>query len=371
MPTLRFQTIHRPDRSPSQRFRYEQYLGYFQKQGFALEFSYLLNQDQDQVYYRPGHWVAKAGIVLDATAKRWRETHQNAPDINFVQREAYMLGSSWFERQMARRSALVFDFDDAIWLADVSSQNRGFGWLKSAKKTGEIIKASHEVIAGNAYLADYARQFNPRTTVIPTTIDTNYHRPYARNNKEGEPVCIGWTGSLTTVPYFDAFAPLLVRLKQKFGQRIRFKLIGDASYRNTELGLQGDPWRLNSEIEDLNQLDIGIMPLPDDPWTRGKCGFKGLQYMACGIPAVMSAVGVNLEIIQDGQNGYLANTDEEWFQKLSQLVESEELRQRLGQAGRQTVLDRYSVLSQRDHYLTVLNRAMQERSSASASESLS
>jgi glycosyltransferase involved in cell wall biosynthesis len=369
MPTLRFQTIHRPDRSPSQRFRYEQYLDYFRQHGFSLEFSYLLNEEQDRIYYRPGHWAAKAAIVMQATAMRWRETFEAAPDITFVQRESYMLGSSWFERQMARRSALIFDFDDAIWLADVSHQNRGFGWLKSAKKTGEIIAASHEVIAGNAYLADYARQFNPRTSVIPTTIDTDYHRPFPRKKTDNEPICIGWTGSLTTVPYFHAFSPLLIKLKQRFGERICFKLIGDATYKNAELGLQGDPWRLASEIEDLNQLDIGIMPLPDDPWTRGKCGFKGLQYMACGIPAVMSRVGVNLEIIQDGQNGYLANTDEEWFEKLSQLVESEELRQRLGQAGRQTVLERYSVLSQRDRYLSILHQAMQQRSSASAGRS--
>jgi len=363
MPTLRFQTIHRPDRSPSQRFRYEQYLGYFKQHGYTLEFSYLLNEAQDRVYYSPGQWTAKAGIVMQATVKRMRETMQSAPDITFVQREAYMLGTSWFERQMAKRSALIFDFDDAIWLADVSRENRGFGWLKSAEKTGEIIAASHSVIAGNSYLADYARQFNPRTSIIPTTIDTDYHRPFPRKKAVNEPICVGWTGSLTTVPYFDAFTPVLTRLKKKFGQRIRFKLIGDDRYQNAELELHGDPWRLDTEIDDINQLDIGIMPLPDDQWTRGKCGFKGLQYMACGIPAVMSAVGVNLEIIEDGQNGYLANTDEEWFEKLSQLVESEELRQRLGQAGRQTVVDRYSVLSQRDIYLAVLRDAERQTSS--------
>jgi glycosyltransferase involved in cell wall biosynthesis len=364
MLSLRFLTIHRPDRSPSQRFRYEQYLDTFRKAGYQLEFSYLLDQAQDEIYYRPGHLWAKAGIVRKAIVHRARELRKPAPDLLFVQREAFMLGSSWFERQMARRAPMIFDFDDAIWLADVSSQNRHLAWLKSRKKTGELIRASREVIAGNQYLADYARRFNAHTTVIPTTIDTEYHRPLERPRRDAA-ICIGWTGSHTTVPYFHAFSPVLEQLKARYGARIRFKLIGDPTYRNPALDLQGHPWRLENEVEDLNDLDIGIMPLPDDEWTRGKCGFKGLQYMACGIPAVMERVGVNPEIVRDGENGFLATSPQEWLEKLSELVESEELRRRLGAAGRQTVIDRYSVQSQKQAYLDVLARALDGRSSLS------
>ncbi len=358
MPRLRFQTVHRPDRSPSQRFRHEQYLDYFRSQGYELEFSYLLDPQADRIVYSQGRWLAKGGVVLRAVGQRTRELIQSPPDLVYVQREAFMLGTPWFEQRMARRSAMVFDFDDAIWLVDVSRQNRGLGWLKSGDKTARIIAASHAVIAGNHYLADYARQYNPHVSVIPTTIDTDYHKP-REHPKEDPTVCIGWTGSLTTVSYFDAFVPVLERLKKRFGSRLRFKLIGEASYRAPSLALQGEPWSLATEIQDLQDIDIGIMPLPDNPWTRGKCGFKGLQYMGCGIPAVMSPVGVNREIIQDGQNGFLANNDDEWLDKLTLLIESPALRQQLGQAGRQTVLERYSVLSQRDNYLRVLREARQ------------
>lgn len=361
MPSLHFHTIHRPDRSPSQRFRHEQYLDYFRSQGFDLHFSYLLSEAQDRIYYSSGQWLKKAGIVGHAALNRLRETLAAPPDLVYVQRESFMLGSSWFERQMARRSALVFDFDDAIWLADVSEGNKGFSWLKSSSKTSEIIRQAHEVIAGNQYLADYALQFNQRVSVIPTTIDTDYHLPRPKQPHK-DSVCIGWTGSLTTVQYFHDFAPLLIRLKKHLGSRVRFKLIGEVGYRNEELELQGEPWRLSTEIEDLNDMDIGIMPLPDNEWTQGKCGFKGLQYMGCGIPAVMSPVGVNKEIIQDGVNGFLAHSEEEWFEKLSQLVESAELRQRLGRAGRKTVEERYSVRSQRERYVQVLNKALAQRS---------
>lgn len=357
MARMLFQTIHRPDRSPSQRFRYEQYLGFFRSNGFEPEFSYLLDAEQDRIYYSPGRWINKGVIVGQSAWKRFLETRSTPPEIVFVQREAFMLGSSWFERQMARRSALIFDFDDAIWLADVSRQNRGFGWLKSPRKTAELIAAADEVIAGNNYLADYARQFNQRVTVIPTTIDTDYHRPLPRQ-EINRPVCIGWTGSLTTVPYFDAFTPVLGEIKARFGDRVRFELIGDPNYHHSQLGIQGRPWVFATEIEDLNALDIGIMPLPDDDWTRGKCGFKGLQYMACGIPAVMSPVGVNKEIIRDGVNGFLAGSDKVWVERLSELIESEELRRSLGDAGRKTVEERYSVRSQQERYLTVLRAAL-------------
>ncbi len=357
MPRVLFQTVHRLDRSPSQRFRHEQYLEWFRRNGWDTRFSWLLDPAQDRVYYAPGRWGAKAGVVAAGTWKRLKETLRPEADVLFVQREAHMLGTSWFEERMARKVPMVFDFDDAIWLADVSEGNRRFAFLKDGEKTARLIRAATEVIAGNDYLADYARQFNDRVTVIPTTIDTDYHRPMPER-RAGKPVCIGWTGSLTTVPYFDAFAPVLMRLKERYGEAIRFKLIGEGAYRHDGLGLQGDSWRLATEVEDLNDIDIGIMPLPDNEWTRGKCGFKGLQYMGCGIPAVLSPVGVNVQIIEDGVNGFLAGGEEEWFDKLCRLVENAGLRERLGAAGRKTVEERYSVRSQRERYLEVLERAL-------------
>ncbi|HLU85364.1 MAG TPA: glycosyltransferase family 4 protein, partial [Vicingaceae bacterium] len=114
-------------------------------------------------------------------------------------------------------------------------------------------------------------------------------------------------------------------------------------------------WNQKTEIEDLSQIDIGIMPLPDDEWAKGKCGFKGLQYMALEIPTIMSPVGVNAEIIKDGENGFLANTDEEWITKIEWLIESEELRKKLGKAGRQTIIERYSIEANKDKYLALLS----------------
>jgi len=355
VPRILFVAAHRPDRSPSQRYRFEQYLDFLARNGFACDFSYLLSASADEAFYRPGHLIAKLGILVAGAWKRNRDAARVADyDIVFVQREAFMTGSTWFERKVSRSSAkLVFDFDDAIWQLDVSAANRRLGWLKRPAKTAEIIARSDLVIAGNGYLADYARRHNDRVMVIPSTIDTGEYVPIPRHAREG-PICIGWSGSTTTIKHFEMATPILTQLKQRYGDRIRVKVIGDGTYVNEELAVRGIPWRREREVADLADIDIGIMPLPDDGWTRGKCGLKGLQYMALGAPAVMSPVGVNAEIVEDGRNGLLASSSAEWVEKLTLLIESAELRARLGAAGRQTVEERYSVRAMEPVYLQAL-----------------
>jgi glycosyltransferase involved in cell wall biosynthesis len=168
-------------------------------------------------------------------------------------------------------------------------------------------------------------------------------------------VCLGWTGSPSTLKHFQLGIPVLRRLRDRYGDRITFKVIGDPTYRNDELAIRGTPWREASEIEDLCDIDIGLMPLPDDEWAKGKCGLKALQFMALTLPVVTSPVGVNAEIIRNGENGYLASTDDEWFERLSALIESADARRAVGDAGRETVVSRYSVISQRETYLGLLN----------------
>jgi len=208
------------------------------------------------------------------------------------------------------------------------------------------------VLAGNRYLADYARQYNPHVVIVPTTIDTDEYVPAAR--REESAVCIGWSGSVTTIKHFDEAVPALCVLKDRYGDRVRFKVIGDAAYAHRELGIHGIAWNRHDEIAELSSIDIGIMPLPDDEWARGKCGLKGLQYMALEIPTVMSPVGVNCEIVSHGINGLLAASRDEWVEELGSLIESAERRAAIGRAGRRTVEERYSVRAWRDEYVRLL-----------------
>lgn len=345
-------TNHRKNRSPGQRFRFEQYVDFLEENGFEITMSFLLNEKDDKHFYNKSFPIIKAIILLKSFIKRYIETKTyNNYDIIFVYREAFFTGSTFFEKKIAKsRAKFIFDFDDAIWLHDVSEGNKKWGWLKKPEKTIEIVKLSDMVFAGNKYLVDFSKKYNSNVVLIPTTIDTNYHIAI-NTEKPKSHICIGWTGSSTTLKYFENFMPALEKINTKYPGVVTFKVIVDLKKTYPTLELTTTLWCLEKEIEELNKIDIGIMPLPNNKWTKGKCGFKGLQYMALSIPTVMSPVGVNNEIIKNGENGFLAETKEEWINTLSQLIESESLRKKLGENARETVIEKYSVKANKHKYL--------------------
>lgn len=347
---------HRVNRCPGQRFRFEQYISYLHKKGYDTSISNLLTEQDDELFYKKGNYIAKFIILINSFIKRFADFFSMFKyDIVFIYREAIMVGTSFFERLYSITPAkIIYDFDDSIWLNDTSDGNSNLSWMKNPSKTKRICKLADKVIVGNDYLAQYALQYNNNVEVIPTTIDLNYHnRKNVDYNKKS--ICIGWTGTSTTLKHFQKIEPILEQLKEDFGDRISFKLICDTDYKNDNLNLRSTKWNVRTEIKDLSDIDIGIMPLPNDEWSKGKCGFKGLQYMALGIPTIMSPVGVNNEIITDGKNGYLAKDNIDWHTKISCLITSAELRSRLGQNGHKTVKERYSVEAFKEQYLKIFN----------------
>lgn len=350
---------HRLNRSPGQRFRCEHFLTYLSENGYKITYSNIISEKDDKVFYSKGRYFIKFIILLKSIFIRLRDLFR-APmyDIIFIYREALMLGPPVFEWLFSLTGIkIIFDFDDAIWLNDVSEGNRNLKWLKKPSKTKRIIKLSDLVFAGNPYLAGYALKFNKNVQIVPTVIDTEYHKRIAAK-KTSESISIGWTGTATTLKHFETILPVLYAIRKKYGDTVHFRIIVNFPYRVEDLGINAQHWKLESEINDLHTIDIGIMPLPDDDWANGKCGFKGLQYMSLEIPSIMSPVGVNTEIIEDGKNGFLAATDDEWIEKLSLLIESPEWRNKLGKAGRQTVIERYSVESQKENYLRYINELL-------------
>ena len=357
LPNILFIVDHRTNRSPSQRYRFEQYLSYFKSQGFNWELSEIITKKDDKIFYHPGNYFKKAIIILKSFFIRLKDLHRSKNyDIIFIQREALLIGSSFFEKQFYKKSNVVFDFDDSIWLLDTSPENKKFEFLKNSDKTKVNIANAHAVIAGNTYLANYANQFNKNVTIIPTTIDTNIHKPISKNiSSETKKIVIGWSGSLSTIKHFEIAIPVLKELLIKYPNQLEIHVIGQAAYKNKELELISKSWHSDTEVADLNCFDIGIMPLPDDEWAKGKCGLKGLSYMACGIATVMSPVGVNTEIIQHNYNGYLATTQNEWLDALSTLIENKEMRELIGRRGLETVANRYSLEANKHLYIDVFN----------------
>lgn len=357
MKKILFIASHRLNRSPGQRFRWEQSLPYLRENGFQCDFEYMISPEDDKTFYSPGNFLKKGMIFLKCWIKRYQDTIKAKNyDVVFVQREAFMTGSVYFEKRFKRSGAkFVFDFDDSIWLQNVSEANKTFAFLKDASKTSKLIAMSDRVIAGNEYLAQYARQFNKNVEIIPTTIDTEEYKP-EKKQRNANKVTIGWSGSITTIQHFKFAIPFLEKIKEKYGDRVEIKVIGDGNYINEKLGIKGIAWNKERELIELNSFDIGIMPLPDDEWAKGKCGLKGLQYMVLEVPTIMSSVGVNCDIIEDGVNGYLAAEESDWIDKISRLIESAELRSQIGRTGRRTVIDHYSIQAQKDNYLNLFTK---------------
>jgi glycosyltransferase involved in cell wall biosynthesis len=325
------------------RYRIEQWARHLGSDGFQFTFAPFESEALHNVIYQPGRYTRKAMLTLEACVRRFQTIAMARDfDVVLIFREAMLVGPAVIEHFLAREGLpIVFDFDDAIWVPYRSPSNTRWSYLKCFGKAATICRLSARVIVGNRHLADYARRFNTNVVVVPSTIDTDVYsarRPSA--DEDDHLVTIGWTGSHSTVQHLDTLRPALARLRQRCAFRLH--VIGATSYTVDGVETVVQPWRAESEARDLHSFDIGIMPLPDGDWNRGKCGMKLLQYMGAGVPAVGSPVGMNAEIIRDGVDGFLASTEEEWVEKLCALIRDRRLRHDIGGAGRRTVEERYS-----------------------------
>lgn len=345
------------DISPGQRYRLEQWEPYLRRLGVEITYAAFEDPELSATLHQRGHVARKMYLIAKAIGRRAAVIRSLRDyDVIYVFREAALFGPPIFERLVSRSGVpTIFDFDDALFVPYVSPTHGYLSYLKFPAKTKTICRLATHVIAGNRYLADYARQTNPNVSIVPTTIDTEKYQVVPRSHISHTPV-IGWTGTFSTVQHLDTIAGALKRLAKK--EHFRLVVIGPPVYKIDGVDVEAVKWRSATEVSDLRQIDIGIMPLPDESWTRGKCGCKALQYMALAIPTVCSPVGVNAEIIQDGVNGFLATTEDEWVVMLTRLLHDPALRARLGAAGRETVETKYSATVQAPRVYEILQSAV-------------
>lgn len=346
-------------RAPNQRFRFEQYLDFLEASGLQYEYHSFWSEEVWQIFYLPGHYIQKFTGLLSGMFRRLLIlTRLSQFDFVFIHRESAPIGPPVLEFLIARiwRKKIIYDFDDAIWIRNYSNANKGVArWLKWHRKVPHICRMSYRVSTGNNYLAEYARQHNNQVTVVPTTIDTEGHHNRIKPIDHEPPLVVGWTGTHSTIPQLRSIENELRELQRTFP--FKLLVICNDNPNFDHLDYEYRHWQFEREIEDLLEMDIGIMPLLNSEWEKGKCGFKALQYMSLGIPVVASAVGANCDILTHEKEGFLVpfNHPQEWIHYLSELLQNPNLRQEMGEAGRQNIKDRYSVEANKKKYLTLFS----------------
>ena len=342
--------------APSQRFRFEQYLSLLESSGIQHACFPFLTDKEFKIIYKQGYFLRKSQSIFNGFLRRFILMFRLSKyDTVFIHREVTPIGPPFFEWVIAKilKKKIIYDFDDAIWLENTSQSNQLVSKIKKHSKVASICKWSSLIVCGNQFLMDFAKNHNQNVVHMPTTIDTkNEHNKIKFHEKKK--VVVGWTGTHSTIKYLYEIEETLLKLQEKL--HFEFKVISNKDPLFTKIKYQYVTWNKNQEIQDLLEMDIGIMPLLDNDWARGKCAFKALQYMALGIPCVISPVGVNNEIIKDGVNGFIAKNNKEWQEKLMILIKDTKVRSQLGEEGLNTVNDRYSVLANQNNFVSYLRK---------------
>jgi glycosyltransferase involved in cell wall biosynthesis len=342
------------DTAPGQRFRLEQWAKPLHSHGIELQFFPFMDHEAMSRLYRPGELWSKARTVMAGTRDRLRWALRQARefDVAVIFREAMPLGLTLVEAMLARRVPTVFDFDDAIWLPNVSPANRRFQGLKGFAKVNRALAMCSAVSAGCRHLLDYARQHNPRVFLVPTSIDLDLYSP-PRAHAPAETLTVGWTGSLTTSPYVELIAEPLRRAAARVSMEL---VVFGGDVKIPGVNVRCEPWSATGEVPLIRTFDVGLKPLPRTDWVRGKCPMKELQYMALGIPPVATRFGSSTESIDHGRTGFLCEADGDWVEALVSL-EDPDRRAAMGKAARTVVEDLYSATSAAAAFTRVLEAA--------------
>ncbi len=332
------------DTTPSQRFRIEQWESFLNEEDIFIDYYSFTDEDLNTTLHKKGHTFSKVTKLSVSLLKRLSHVFSTRKyDVVFVHRGISIVGPSILERIVKMMNVpMIYDFDDSIFMADTSNANKLFGWTKFVGKVKKICSLSTSITVGNTYLEDYARKYNNNVFVVPTSIDTLRYKPIKNDAKENGKVIIGWTGSSTSQYHLEAFEPTLAELLKRRDD-VEIRVISNREPSFEEIPYSWREWSPEGEVKEISEIEIGIMPTPDNEWSRGKCALKALQYMSLGIPAVCTDMGANRDLIEQGENGFLAKTQEDWLKYFDLLIEDIELRKKLGDEARRTVVDNYSM----------------------------
>lgn len=339
--------------APSQRLKFEQYYDYFRQQGWTVETAPFISTAFWEVIYKKGLVLQKAlhtGLGYWHRLKTLFILHRY--DVVYVHLWVTPFGPSFFEWLYCKAAkSIVYDIDDLVYLKRSNKAHPFISIIKGRKKPVFLMKHAKHVITCTPYLDEFVRKYNSTTTDISSTINTERYKPKTDYSSNGK-FTIGWSGSHSTSRYLYLLSGVLRDLAKEMDYKL--VVMGDVGFSLTGVDVETLPWNEEYEVATISRFDLGLYPLPDEEWVLGKSGLKALQYMALGVPTIATAIGTIYRIIEDGKNGYLAQTEQDWKTRILQLKDSQSLREQMGRAAVDTVTRQYSVNANKKVYLSIL-----------------
>ena len=302
--------------------------------------------------YLIAHQVEPKWQPLSGSWKERLILYRELPSFDVVCIQRRLLPPFEFYWIRKKSKKVLFDLDDAIMYRSSSSPHPHS--LSRRLKFRWMVKGSDVVTVGNPFLKNEVLRVDraKKVFVIPTSIDMNLY-PQRKEISHRQEIVLGWIGTKANLKYLKRLESVFETIRQRFPQ-VKLKIVSNDFYDSSSLPLIKKPWKLEDENRDLISFDIGLMPLSDDPWSKGKCGLKIIQYLSVGVPVVCTPVGMNSDIVKDGENGFWAMNHQEWVDRLSTLIQNPELRYQMGLKGIETVEKEYSLAVTSEKFLQVL-----------------
>jgi glycosyltransferase involved in cell wall biosynthesis len=343
--------------SPGQRGSIELWETVLAKHGIELVFAPFESEDLRKILYVSGHRMGKAREMFKAYIERFRLLKDLGEfDAVFVYREAALLGPAFLEKRIAAKKPIIYQLDDPLFVPYRSPSNGYLSYLKFFGKIKEIVKISKVVMVNSSQIAEFASPHNRNIWQVPSVVDTDKF-VYREEDQSRKPVCVGWSGSPTTIRNVKMIEGAL--RKVSLNESCRISLIGADDFGLMDVTYHAKRWNSRTEVDDLRQIQIGLVPLPDDnPWNPYKFIMKTSQYMALGIVPIGTPMASNTEVIRHGENGFLAGSESEWVDAIATLIRDDELRRSMSRQAASDAANKYSLQANAGKIVAAFESAM-------------
>jgi glycosyltransferase involved in cell wall biosynthesis len=356
------------DYCAGQRFRIEMWAKALKPRGIEVSFLPYTDKPLTDVLVQRGHFAEKAVHMSRCFAQQaLRISRAPRPDVVFLYREASILGPAVLEKLVRKWNVpMIYDIDEPLWVPFDSGANGVLSDLRFPSKVPKLMALCDQVLAANQMQGMFAAAQNPNVTIVPMAADMNRYSPAPTSVNDITPaqIRVCWTGTRSTQPNLTTIAGPLARLARS--HKAIMRVIGDEPMTLPDVPLEFFPWTYASEVPQLHQCQIGVVPIRPDNWSPWKFFFKLVQMMALGLPVVAAPIGSNLEIIKDGVNGFLPRSQDEWYQRLAELADDAALRRRIGEAARETVKDAFGLHTQIDQMERIFKTSAETRRARAA-----